>query len=182
MSDGDNAADYRALTQRPGFLVRRLHQIHLALFAEECAAFDLTPVQYSIMTAIQRQPGLDQVRLGEQVGIDRATMADVLARLEKRGLVMRRRSGTDGRLKLVSLSATGRRLLVRIDPHAQRAHERTVEALPMRERHAFMRSLMRLVEAGDTLERAPLRPLAARPDSAARIPRKRKAAAVSPRP
>jgi MarR family transcriptional regulator, lower aerobic nicotinate degradation pathway regulator len=175
MNDGDDAADYRQLTQRPGFLVRRLHQIHLALFAEECAAFELTPVQYSIMTAIQRQSGLDQVRLGEQVGIDRATMADVLARLEKRGLVTRRRSGTDGRLKLVSLSASGRRLLVRIDPHAERAHERTVAALPARERQAFIRSLTRLVEAGHAMERAPLRPLAPRDERAARVPLGRKA-------
>ena len=45
MNDGDEASDYRSLMRRPGFLVRRLHQIHLALFAEECAAFDLTPVQ-----------------------------------------------------------------------------------------------------------------------------------------
>lgn len=175
MNNGGDAAAYRDLTRRPGFLVRRLHQIHLALFAEECAAFDLTPVQYSIMTAIQRQPGLDQVRLGEQVGIDRATMADVLARLEKRGLVMRRRSGVDGRLKLVSLSASGRRLLVRIDPYAERAHERTVAALPARERRAFIRSLTRLVDAGHALERAPLRPLAPPPDRAPRVPRRRKA-------
>jgi hypothetical protein len=43
--------DYRILGQRPGFLVRRLHQIHLALFAEECKAFGVTPAQYSILTA-----------------------------------------------------------------------------------------------------------------------------------
>lgn len=174
MNDGDDAVDYRLLTQRPGFLVRRLHQIHLALFAEECAAFALTPVQYSIMTAIRRQPGLDQVRLGEQVGIDRATMADVLARLEKCGLVARRRSGTDGRLKLATLSAAGRRLLVRIDPHAQRAHERTVAALPEQERKAFIHSLTRLVETGLTLDRAPLCPLAPQADRAAPVPPRRK--------
>ena len=156
MNDEDDA-EYRVLMRRPGFLIRRLHQIHLALFAEECAAFGVTPVQYSIMTAIDRQPGLDQARLGEQVGIDRATMADVLARLESRGLVARRRSGADGRMKLVSLTATGRRLLVRIDPHAQRAHERTMEALPETRRAAFIDSLTRLVEANQEVERAPIR-------------------------
>lgn len=149
--------DYEVLMRRPGFLVRRLHQIHLALFAEECGAFGVTPVQYSIMTAIDRQPGLDQASLGEQVGIDRATMADVLGRLETRGVVARRRSCTDARMKLVSLTASGRRLLARIDPHARRAHERTIEALPPNQRAAFIESLTRLVEAGHALERAPIR-------------------------
>ena len=49
MSEGNELSD------RPGFLVRRLHQIHLALFAEECAGLDITPVQYSIMTVAAAQ-------------------------------------------------------------------------------------------------------------------------------
>jgi len=150
MSEDD--VDY--LRRRPGFLIRRLHQIHLALFAEECGMFRVTPVQYSIMTAIERQPKLDQASLCEEVGIDRATMADVLGRLERRGLVARRRSGTDQRMKLVSVTAAGRRLLVRIDPHARRAHERTVEALPEEEREVFVAMLTRLIEANRVLEGA----------------------------
>ena len=146
MSDADDDPAFHDLARRPGFLIRRLHQIHLALFAEECGTFGVTPVQYSIMTAIGRRPGLDQASLGEQVGIDRATMADVLGRLEKRGLVTRRRSGSDARMKLVSLTALGRRMLARIDPHARRAHQRTVEALPAEERALFVASLTRLVE------------------------------------
>src|ERR1017187_2232352 len=70
------------LASRPGFLIRRLHQIHVALFADECATFDVTPVQYSIMTVVRAQPGLDQVRLAAEVGVDRTTLASVLARLE----------------------------------------------------------------------------------------------------
>ncbi|HTW68265.1 MAG TPA: MarR family transcriptional regulator [Acetobacteraceae bacterium] len=143
--NGDNDAAYRNLTRRPGFLIRRLHQIHLALFYQECGTFGVTPVQYSIMTAIDRHPRLDQASLGEQVGIDRATIADVLTRLENRGLVSRRRSAADARMKLVSLTAAGRRLLTRIDPHAQQAHQRTVAALPPEARAAFIAALTRLV-------------------------------------
>jgi MarR family transcriptional regulator, lower aerobic nicotinate degradation pathway regulator len=145
----DDGGDYRILQRRPGFLIRRLHQLHLVLFAEECGAFGLTPVQYSIMTAIVARPRLDQARLCGEVGIDRATMADVLARLEKRGLVTRRQSRTDQRMKLVSASVAGRRLVARIDPHARRAHERTVAALPEAERAAFVAALTTLVAAAD---------------------------------
>ena len=77
------------LAVRPGFLIRRLHQIHLALFAEECGAFNVTPVQFSILTAAAAQPGLEQARLAHEVGVDRTTLANVVARLEGRGLVRR---------------------------------------------------------------------------------------------
>lgn len=161
----NDEGDYRSLTRRPGFLIRRLHQIHLALFAEECAAFGVTPVQYSIMTVIAGRPALDQARLVEAVHVDRATTADVLARLEARGLVARR-AGADRRTKLVSITATGRRLLARMDPHARRAHERTVDALPPDARAAFIAGLTALVAANSTVDPTPPRfgPKLAEPD------------------
>jgi DNA-binding MarR family transcriptional regulator len=145
------------LAARPGFLVRRLHQIHLALFAEECSAFNVTPVQYSIMTVAAAHPGLDQVALAYEVGVDRATLANVVARLENRGVLRRTQGRTDRRLKNVTLTAAGRKLLGRMTAAAHRAHDRTVEALPPDERAAFIRALRRLVDAGNEYGRAPLR-------------------------
>lgn len=145
------------LESRPGFLIRRLHQIHLALFADECAAFGVTPVQFSIMTVAAGQPGLDQVRLAQEVGVDRATLANVVSRLEGRGLLVRRQSRTDRRLKLVSLTARGRRTLAAMQEAAARAHHRTIAALPSAERRAFLAALRRLVDAGNDHGRAPLR-------------------------
>jgi DNA-binding MarR family transcriptional regulator len=148
---------YRVLARRPGFLIRRLHQIHLALFAEECSAFGVTPVQYSILTVAAAQPGLDQAALASEVGVDRTTMADVLARLERRGMVRRSKADRDARLKLVHVTVAGRRLLARMDRHAQLAHERTIAPLSLEEREAFIDALVKLVEAGNELGRAPLR-------------------------
>ncbi len=148
---------YQQLARRPGFLIRRLHQIHLALFAEECGAFGVTPVQYSILTVAAARPGLDQAALAIEVGVDRATMADVLARLERRGLVRRSRAERDARVKLVHATTAGRRLLARMDQAARRAHERTIAALSPHERAVFTDALVRLVEAGNELGRAPLR-------------------------
>lgn len=147
----------RGLAERPGFLIRRLHQIHLALFAEECAAFGITPVQYSIMSVVAAQPGLDQIRLAQEVGVDRATLANVLARLETRGLLRRKQGQEDRRLKLVRLTPKGNRLLAQVVEPARRAHARTIEALPEAERATFLRALAGLVEAGNDYGRAPLR-------------------------
>lgn len=145
------------LSNRPGFLIRRLHQIHLAMFAEECAAFNVTPVQFSILSVAAAQPGLDQASLGQEVGVDRTTLANVVARLESRGLLVRVPGATDRRVKHVSLTRAGTDLLARIEAPARRAHIRTIEALPDDEREAFLRALARLVEAGNEYGRATLR-------------------------
>jgi len=153
----ETAAVGHSLRRRPGFLVRRLHQIHLALFAEECAAFEVTPVQYSLMTVLDERREIEQAAVAHEVGIDRATVADVLARLEKAGFVRRRPSRTDRRIKLVELTAKGRSVLRAMDEAAQRAHDRTIAALPEPERSAFLESLARLVDAGNDYGRAPMR-------------------------
>ncbi len=145
------------LASRPGFLIRRLHQIHAALFMEECAAFNVTPVQYSLMTAIAEQPGLEQARLAHEIGVDRTTLANVVARLETRGLLRRTTTKTDRRLKRVNLTANGKRLLAQMRKPAQRAHVRTIEALPPAQRTVFLHALAHLVDAGNDFGRAPLR-------------------------
>jgi len=146
-----------ALAARPGFLVRRLHQIHLALFAEECSAFGITPVQYSIMTIAAATPGLDQAQLAQEAGIDRATLANVAARLEAKFLLFRRPSASDKRVKLVSLSPRGAVLLEKMRAPAQRAHDRTIAALPPQDRRQFLNLLTKLVEAQNGYGRAPLK-------------------------
>ena len=147
---------WRALAARPGFLIRRLHQIHLALFADECSAFRVTPVQFSLLSVLAAQPGLDQAALAFAVGVDRATTANVVARLDQRGLLRRRPGTTDKRVKQVELTQAGHRLLARIDPHARRAHARTLEALRPADRARFVALLRRLVDAGNAHGRAPM--------------------------
>ena len=48
------------LSQRPGFLIRRLHQIHVALFQEACGEFEITPLQYSLLSALAARETADQ--------------------------------------------------------------------------------------------------------------------------
>jgi len=152
LPDGANA-----LSLRPGFLIRRLHQIHLALFAEECGAFDITPVQYSIMTVAAAQPDLDQAELAYEVGVDRATLANVVARLESKGLLRRRPLESDKRVKLVALTPRGNALLEKMLAAVQRAHDRTIEALSREDQERLMELLSRLVDAQNDSGRAPLR-------------------------
>lgn len=154
-SSGDDWHD-KPLQERPGFLIRRLHQIHVALFMAECAAESITPVQYSILTALEHMGAAEQIVLSSAVGLDTTNVADVLARLERQKMVKRRVSRRDKRMKVVSLTTTGRALLQRIDASAARAHERTLAPLNPMARARFMRDLVHLVEFNNDTSRTPI--------------------------
>ena len=80
---------FKALTDRPGHLIRRLHQIHVAMFLEECSAYNLTPIQFGVLTVLDDGKARDQVTIATMIGVDRNTAADVIRRLEKRELLER---------------------------------------------------------------------------------------------
>src|ERR1700740_3312947 len=70
-----------AVYTAPGYLFRRMQQIAVALFVEECKAFDLTPVQYASLVAIHTHPGIDATRLSAVIAFDRSTLGSVIERL-----------------------------------------------------------------------------------------------------
>lgn len=141
------ATERLPLWSRPGYLVRRLHQIHGALFAAECQPFGITPVQYGLLTALVARGTLDQISLAEELGIDRSNVAEVLARLEARALVSRAPNPADRRAKLASLTDEGRALTEAMVGAMQRAQDRLLDPLAPEERDAFMRTLVRLIDA-----------------------------------
>lgn len=145
------------LSARPGFLVRRLHQIHSAIFLEECKDFGLTPVQYGLMTALLQHPSSDQRSLGMEVGIDRTNVADVLERLAERGFVRRERSETDRRSMTVFLTEEGRAVVEQMYASMIRAQERLLSPLDPEFRSAFMAMLTKLVEGNNEHSRAEMR-------------------------
>jgi DNA-binding MarR family transcriptional regulator len=153
----DAARARSPLLGRPGFLMRRLHQIHTALFLEETAAFGITPVQYSLITALADHGEMDQNTLALEIGLERTSAAEVLPRLETRGVLERRQCPEDRRVKLVRLTRSGRALVKRMAPAVQRAHDRTIEQLAPGERKQFMLQMIRLVEANTDARVAPLR-------------------------
>ncbi len=143
------------LNQKPGHLIRRAQQIAVAIFMEECAAFDLTPVQYAALTAIGVQPDLDATRLSQLIALDRSTTGSVLERLEAKALVRRSPDAGDRRVKRLRLSEAGRALLRAVDAAVERAQQRIVAPLRPEERRTFIRLLTQLVESNNALSRAP---------------------------
>lgn len=153
---GDDVAR-EVLWERPGFLVRRLNQIHYALFFEECHTQNITPVQYGILTALSLVPWMDQTEIGMDVGLDRTTTADVIKRLQERGLIDRRINPGDKRSRQAALTRAGAALVQDLHGSMARAQQRLLEPLSPRNREVFMRLLGTLVEGNNQYGRTVLR-------------------------
>ena len=97
------------LEQRPGYLIRRLHQIHVALFQEKCAAFEITPLQYSLLTALAKRGTADQSTLAADIALDRTTTTGALKRLQSRHFVDRAIEHGDRRAQTCRLTKAGAR-------------------------------------------------------------------------
>ena len=143
--------------EKPGHLIRRLQQIALALFMDETREFDITPVQYSALVAIDINPGLDQTALCNLIAIDRSTVGDVVSRLERKKLIKRTAGEEDRRTKVLFITPAGKKLIGEIEPFVESTQTRILEPLTMSERTALMRMLKKLVHLNNEHSRAPLR-------------------------
>ncbi|MGE0115052.1 MAG: MarR family winged helix-turn-helix transcriptional regulator [Steroidobacteraceae bacterium] len=139
----------------PGYQIRRMQQIAVAIFLQETGPFGITPVQYAALHTVNNTPGIDQRTLARTIGFDTSTIAGVIDRLESRALMLRSVSPQDRRARLLTLTAEGRALLDDIVPSILRIQDRILNALPKRERAEFMRMLGVLVTANNELSRAP---------------------------
>jgi MarR family transcriptional regulator, lower aerobic nicotinate degradation pathway regulator len=136
--------DLHDLSHRPGFLLRKAHQLAVAIFAEEIGKLPLTPPQHNVLSALMANPGCHQTEIGRIVGYDRATVGAVLAGLESRGLVEKNGSELDRRLKTLTLTGKGRNLLNASNAAMDRINQRILEPLATYERPIFIALLARL--------------------------------------
>ncbi len=143
------------LDAQPGHAIRRLHQISVGVFHQETEDLNVTPVQYAILQTVRDQPGCDQRTLAGRIALDTSTTAGVVDRLEARGLLARRVSPTDRRVRLLALTPAGELLLAQTLPGMARTQERILEPLSPEERQLFMALLQRLVAENNELSRAP---------------------------
>jgi DNA-binding MarR family transcriptional regulator len=138
------------LYRRPGFMIRRCHQIAVAIFADECREFDLTTTQYGILYVLGRSPGVDQISIARLLGLDRSTTGMVVGRLEERQLLRRAVDPADKRKRLLELTPAGDKLLTRVQPVVRRAQERLFAPFSTEERELLVKLLDRLIDLDET--------------------------------
>ena len=146
-----------AVYTAPGYLFRRMQQIAVAIFVEECKAYDLTPVQYASLVAIRTHPGIDATRLSAVIAFDRSTLGSVIERLEAKDYIERRSGREDKRVKLLHLTRQGVALLRDIMPAVDRAQARMLQPLKAADRKTLLALLTQLVDLNNEASRVPLR-------------------------
>lgn len=156
MDDQSDTPAYIDLWARPGFLIRRLHQISVSIFLEEMGTLQLTPVQFGALSVVNTKPGLDQTGLGNHLGIDRANSADVVKRLRTAGYVERRASPTDARLQTIFITESGVGVLEQASKRFHNVQKRLLEPLTSEERKAYLDLTKKLVLDGNSLGRTTL--------------------------
>jgi DNA-binding MarR family transcriptional regulator len=132
------------LYARPGFLLRRAHQISAAVFEDECRELGLTPAQYGVLTVLKSHPGLGQSSLARALGFDKVTVLRVLRGLEARGLVERAPAPDNKRNMCVTLTRQGTNVLEQAQRPAERAYKRLLAPLD-REQQSQLIGLLQLV-------------------------------------
>ncbi|MGH6625951.1 MAG: MarR family winged helix-turn-helix transcriptional regulator [Burkholderiaceae bacterium] len=129
----------------PGHLIRRAHQLAVAIFMEETADYDVTPVQFAILNALMDTPGEDQVTLSGTVAFDAATSGSVIGRLEAKGWVRREADTRDKRRKLLWVTPEGEQAALQMKRAATRVQARLVDPLDQAERKQLVALLGKLV-------------------------------------
>jgi MarR family transcriptional regulator, temperature-dependent positive regulator of motility len=139
------------LMKHPGHLARRLQQLTYLLWNDMVSA-EVTPPQFVVLNGILAEPGIDQRRLGARVSLDRSTLADVVARLNRRGLLERVRDTDDARRNVLRLTTAGRAVLEEIAVAANRMNQVLLAPLNQDEQATLMGLLERVIASGERLK------------------------------
>jgi DNA-binding MarR family transcriptional regulator len=134
----------------PGPLIRRAHQVAVAIFMEETGGTDITPVQFAILNALIEDPGEDQVTLAAKVAFDAATFGSVIGRLEAKGWVRREPDERDRRRKLLWVTPQGEQAAQVLKRAAAKAQTRILGPLDPAERQQLIALLGKLVTGHQT--------------------------------
>ncbi len=137
----DDAGEYR-LQEQVGFILRKAHQRHVAIFAAHIG--DLTPPQFAALAKLNDVGETSQNQLGALIAMDAATIKGVIDRLRARGFVEVGKHEVDKRRLMVGLTDQGRAAIERLIPLAERITAETLAPLSPREAATFLKLLAKL--------------------------------------
>lgn len=135
------------LDRSPLHLLHRAGQCAGDVFLVEAGDSNLTPRQYAVLLTVSQNEGLSQTELVARTGVDRSTLADIVRRMLKKGLLQRRRTKEDARAYAVRLTDEGRRVLAACEPLIKRVDTKILDALPIVGREEFLADLVRIIAA-----------------------------------
>jgi DNA-binding MarR family transcriptional regulator len=140
-TEGGKADHGGALARSPSHLLHRVLQLALDIYAEESGPGGVTQRQYAVLAAVAENEGVTQTGLVRATGIDRSTLADMVARMITKGHLERQRSDLDARANTVSLTPAGAAVLEESRPKVAMADARILALLKPSKREGFLELL-----------------------------------------
>jgi len=134
------------LTRAASALARRFQLICATMIAEALAGEEVVQLEYGTLLCLEIEPGIDQRRLAEAMGIDPSNASLIVDRLHSKGLIERRVNGDDRRARELYLTRKGKALWQRLRPKTSAANERVLAPLAPAQRELFLDLLIRLIE------------------------------------
>ncbi|OPF78159.1 MarR family transcriptional regulator [Streptomyces antioxidans] len=138
------------LNTHPGHLARRFQQAHALLWGAMVSEETTSP-QFAVVNALIEKPDIDQRTLSEHVHLDRSTIADLVARLARRGLLERVRDPNDGRRNVLRLTEEGARVHRKLVTRTSRMNRVFLAPLDEEERKTLLRLIARVTDAAEEL-------------------------------
>ena len=140
----ESPLDGYAVEEQVGYLLRRAHQRHAALFLEGMAEAELTPTQFTALIKTVELRRVTQNHLGRLAAMDPATIQGVVRRLIARGLVRRGPDPMDRRTAVLTPTPEGVALAARAVASARRITEATLLPLDGEEQRRLLALLRKL--------------------------------------
>lgn len=137
------------LKSSPVHLLRRCSQFADDLFDAETRGSDLTPRQLTVLIAADAHDGASQTALVNATGIDRSTLADIVARMIQRDLLARKRTESDARANAVRVTAKGARALKSALNAIRKVEKRLLAKVPVSKRTEFLKHLTLIAAQAD---------------------------------
>jgi DNA-binding MarR family transcriptional regulator len=154
MAEATNRGE-ATLDRSPSHLLHRALQLALDIYTEESGPGALTQRQFAVLTAVAASEGCTQSDLVKATGIDRSTLAELVARLIGKTLLARERSTLDARANTVSLTAEGRTAVEEAAPRVALADARILSLMPAGKRDLFIKTLRDMARAAGKSQAEP---------------------------
>lgn len=127
------------------FAIFALARSHRARAAGMLADIGLFPGQEILLMQLAEKDGKPQKSLCESIGLDHSTVAKSVARLERDGLIERRKCPEDGRISQVHLTTKGRETTDAISRVWAELERETIKDLSAEEQKLLMSAAKKIV-------------------------------------
>jgi DNA-binding MarR family transcriptional regulator len=144
--------EVKQLSRSLSHLLKRAVQYSIHLYMNEAGKSGLTHRQFTVLMAADAHDGRSQTELVQMTGIDRSTLADLVARLMAQGYLQRKRSKEDARTNSIRLTPIGKKMLKQAQAGAEEVDRNMLSVLPASERKSVLECLTSLATEMDKVE------------------------------